>query len=364
MKKTMLSILTSTLLLGSYAQAADYSRNVASGNWSTITEWNVGGVNATQLPGTSDRAVLNNDRQVFLDTNASIDRLQVVNSPTSGIVNINNNHTLTVARTIDVANATQTGVGTVNQSAGSVSAGGIITINNAGTYNLTGGTLTMGNAGGTLMTVNGNGRLVIDGGTVSTDLTGKSISSLTGTGTIQMSSGNYDIFGENTTSILIGVEHFEISGGSFAATNQVRLGSNATFQITGSNATINAQAWNQGSNLPDSQKDGTLKFVFDADGISAINLSNFASLDAANIVVDGSAYVGQAGTFDLITSSNLATIAGSERITISGFANGAFITQDQDADKVTLTVIPEPSSMALFTGSIAFVILLYRRRMG
>jgi hypothetical protein len=138
-----------------------------------------------------------------------------------------------------------------------------------------------------------------------------------------------------------------VSGGNLTLDANVVLGYSkaAELKIIGDEATLNfktfAQTANNGTN-------GTVRFVFDETGVSTINVADWINLSASTLVVDGSAYTGGAGTFDLFTSSNLASIAATNKISITGFEMGAYITQDINTDKVTLTVIPEPATLGLF----------------
>jgi hypothetical protein len=331
---------------GSVSAASYGFGTYGSGAWSDVSKWrdNSSGswANSTGLPGASDNVSVNNNATLALDMNAEISYMALVTTAAGATLNINQaDRTLTLGSTLAVGHASQTGVGVVNQSAGTLSAGGVITINDKGTYNLTSGTLQAGNT----INVVGNGLLDIKGGTVTSAVS--SVRGFGGTGTVKLQSGSVIMAG--TSAVRLDSDLFEISGGSLTLDANVVLGyaKAAEMKIIGDEATLNFKTFSQAANNGAS---GTIRFVLDETGVSTINVAEWINLEASTLVVDGSAYTGGAGTFDLITSGSFmpANIADTNKFSITGFANGAFITQDTDANKVTLTVIPEPATLGMF----------------
>ena len=93
-------------------------------------------------------------------------------------------------------------------------------------------------------------------------------------------------------------------------------------------------------NLGTDTRQPTFNFVFDSDGVSTVENDAFLSLTAANLLVDGSAYTGGIGSFDLFTSANLVGV--STNVTVTGFGvDGVDFTlvQSEDTDNVTLNVL-------------------------
>jgi hypothetical protein len=352
MKSKMVCMFVLGMAAAGSVSAASYGRS-STGDWSDLAKWRDNSSGSWQastvLPGASDSATVNNDFTLTLDMNAAISSMVIVNTSDGKGATFNMHgadRTLTLGSTLAVGHSTYTGAGVVNQSAGSLLAGGIITVNDKGTYNLTSGTLQAGNN----INVVGNGLLDINGGTVTTAVS--AVRGFSGTGTVKLQSGSVSMSG--ASSVRLDSNLFEISGGSLTLDANVVLGyaKASEMKIIGDEATLNFKTFSQAA---DNGASGTIRFVLDETGVSTINVAEWINLEASTLVVDGSAYTGGAGTFDLITSGSFmpANIADTNKFSITGFANGAFITQDTDANKVTLTVIPEPKiSLIVFSSSL------------
>lgn len=227
-------------------------------------------------------------------------------------------------------------LGTVNQSAGSLS---VTTLNvgngtGSGEYNMSGGTLT-GSTGA--MTVGANGAFNMSGGTLTS-----SSASTTATRFAVNSGGSFDI-----------------SGGTFA--DDGRLSVLGTFTITGDAATINLHQMSSAANT------GTFEFAFDSDGVSTIASDSWLDFSLASLSIVGTDYAGGAGDFVLVDAGNTLLNGGfdTSKMTVAGFGEegvGWNLTQDFDANTVTFTVVPEPGTYALLGGLFALGYVMVRRR--
>lgn len=328
-------------------------------------------------PTSSDLVIINNDDVYELDVDGNADILRIANQAggQSGTLNITQDHTLTVARWVQLG--TQAGPGYVNQSNGTVTAQQIqINQNGAGAlseYNLSGGSATattsvtvdnqglLAISGGTLTTPEliANGTVTIDGGTIARTITGVN-TSIAGTGKIELLSGSYALTGGGASDqINLGAALIEVSGGTLNWTGQVRGGNaGGVFRVIGDEATISMLRLNA---REDQDYDHTFEFVLGEAGISTITVDGFVHLSGATINIDGSAYTGGAGTFDLISTPNLASASSS--ITLTGFDafEDAFVTQDTNDNIFTLTIIPEPRVYGLALGLLALAWIGMRR---
>ena len=308
--------------------------------YSSTSDW------TSEAVDSIDAVTINNGATVTLDQNASVGSLTVndATSPTTGTLLIDQNFNLTIVGTLALGGGT--GAGIVNQSDGSLIASNL-TVNSSGTgdlsqYNLSGGTVSVSNS----LTVKANGELNLTGGTFTTALVNtvttdgtllvnggtfsKTISGLSpifsGSGSIKVQSGSFDLInGAATDLTTIQTTLFEVSGGAVDISGQALLGANAEFRVIGDAATIDLQQFSSGST-------GTFNFVFDATGISTINLTNWMHLSNISISVDGTSYTGAEGIFTLLDSSNYLSLFNTNNLTISGFnvqGKHAYLTHSQ-----------------------------------
>jgi hypothetical protein len=377
-------VLAIGIICAGLADAANVTYGT-SANWSSKTVNDI------------DTVVINGGATVALDTSDTATIVRVSNGLTDGTLKIDQNNTLTVLT--DFQLGTSTGSGVVTQSAGTVTArhlqinqsgtsaasryylsGGQITstgtvtvatnaqlnisggkmissaltANSGGTVNLTGGVLDM--AG----TLTANGTVTINGGTLSNNIAGAGAAGriIAGTDSVKMLSGSYALTGGAATdAVNINVALFEISGGDVDLMGQVRVGPGAELKVVGDAATINVlRLNNQGTYT------GTFRFVLDETGVSTINSAGFINLSTATIIVDGTEYLGTAGTFDLFKGTTLSGLADTNNIIVSGFGSfgGAYVTQDAISGLVQLTVIPEPATVGLFIVASGGLMLLRR----
>ncbi len=335
MKKWIISVI---LMTGVCANASTYIRT-ATGDWSDLTQWwdNSSGTYAASsvLPGASDAPVLNNNITVDLDVDTVISSLTVANQNVkSGTLNLNSAGVKLSAGTIAIGGYGTTGIGTVNVSAGTLVQPGRLTVNSGSFLNINGGTFSGSD-------------------TASTELVGG--------GTVNMTSGLFDY--ANTVVYQIDNALFEISGGTVSIDSQVRVGHSSggsELRIVGDAATINFASLNQNSSY---SADGTFRFVLDETGVSTVNMSDWMHLDAADIIVDGSAYTGGAANILLFDSPNLASTSANP-VVITGFdpSFDVSVVQSQAAGEnwVQLQIIPEPATIGLL--SMAALLALAVRR--
>lgn len=285
---------------------------------------------------------------------------QSAGTVTAGQIIINNDgagdacrYDLSGGNVFATTSATAKNAGHLNISGGKFSTAGL-TADSGGTVNLTGGILDV--AG----TLTANGAVTINGGMVSNNIAGVGVTGriIAGTDAVKMLSGSYALTGGAVTDgVNINVALFEISGGDVDLMGQVRVGAGAEMKIVGDAATVDVlRLNNQGTYT------GTFRFVLDETGVSTINSAGYINLSTATIVVDGAAYTGAAGTFDLFKGTTLAGLADTNNIVVSGFDSfgGAYITQDATSGLVQLTVIPEPTTLGLFIMASGGLMILRR----
>ncbi|WP_156817241.1 hypothetical protein [Rubritalea marina] len=94
----------------------------------------------------------------------------------------------------------------------------------------------------------------------------------------------------------------DMSGGQVKCTNS------PVISIIGDAATITMDRLNVNS----PSEAATFRFIFDQDGVSPIMTNQWMTLSHAKLEVDGSAYAGGPGTFELFKSSNLTHIGDAQ----------------------------------------------------
>lgn len=343
-QKTMIVLLCGWLPLA--VSAAIYTRVPVSGNWSALSEWKDDSTGSFQdsaaLPGSDDTVVVNNDRTLNLDTNAVVGGVQIANNSLRGTFHIDDGNTLTVLGSIKVGQD-PAGEAAVNQSAGSVTAdtlqiGALSGGAGSGTYLLSGGTLEALSA----LSVNSNGLLEISGGTLRCAYSNEA-RLVAGGGSVRLLNGAFEVSGSGSPDRLrwdVGL--LEVSGGTLSIDSQLQLGyqADAELRIVGDDAVITLGSFNQQASQ---SPYGTVRFVFDETGISSVEAPGFMHLEAVEVIVDGSAYTGPAGIFELFSTPNLASFAAESAITVSGFEayGDTFVTQ-METGGLVLEVAPVP----------------------
>lgn len=193
---------------------------------------------------------------------------------------------------------------------------------------------------------------------------------------------NQNNFGQNSS----GTSTFNLFGGAFTANNQTSIGAGtgnmdfnihageltlSGFQVSGNGGTASFNVL--GSSATKVQGDGatfaegaTLNFVFDAEGVTQLDV-NFLNAADATLLVDLSNYAGPTGTFTIVNADRdsqgqgFNSVFGDVVITEGAYA-GSYVTQDQGSNLITVTIIPEPSAFALIGGCFALVSVMLRRR--
>ena len=162
---------------------------------------------------------------------------------------------------------------------------------------------------------------------------------------LNMTTGALELPGAVNVSVgnITGASVLNFSGGTHDFSTRLGLAAGSTIRVTGNDATITLGQT--------AAMFGDFDFRFDSDGVSSLDfLSYVQGLDRNDVTVNGSLYTGGSGEFTLINANGLNALISN--ISVSGFSAAAYTTevfQDQTADRVYLTVtaIPEPSSLAL-----------------
>ncbi len=372
-KRIVMGLTCIAIITGSSFGANNIWDGSTDNDWGTGANWSL---NAVPGVNVGDNAIIQAGGPVTLTSNFT-----AVNSFD---LTVRSGRTLAISADLsDAGGILRLGnnaghYGTVNQTAGTVAADEIHSGNVAGTaaanseWNLAGGalnatTMTVVNQGrinvtgtgamtinGALSTINGTGQLNINGGIFTIDKSAANVT-VSGDGLLKLQSGTLNNIGSAAGNVWFGTSDIEISGGTVNLTGQNYFGSE--FKVVGDAAGILSidRLNSSASYQPD------YVFVMDADGISSIENANWMTLGDATISVDGSAYTGGTGTFTLFDTGFLSSTSTS--VSVTGFTGGlsGYITQDQDNDIVTLTVIPEPATLGLIAAFGAGMLFIRRR---
>ena len=254
------------------------------------------------------------------------------------------------------------GTGVYTISGGAITAAQNFSIANgagsSGTYTQSSGTVTIGSSGaGGAMFVgqNGTGALNLSGGR----LVGGTLtvgSGGTGLGTVNQTGGTVDLVnGPNagaTGQLAVTQGSYTVSGGQVLAKGMTI---SDDLVVVGNDATLTVQ------DAFSLTATGNITFTFNDEGITALMIGGVASFEAASIInIDGSAYAGTNGTFNLIDAASFN--ANTPTVNLSGFAPGSSYNWDAANGVLSVTVVPEPSTVALAMGGGALLILAWRRR--
>lgn len=183
----------------------------------------------------------------------------------------------------------------------------------------------------------------------------------TGAGTIKQSAGTVN----STKSLFINHSQtgdaclYEISGGSLSAST-LYLRTNGTLNVKGDAPTISFSALAAAAA-------GTFKFNVTNAGISKVGFTGTGNIDLSTtkIIIDGAGYTGGSNTFNLFTfGSNKLTgqINTNVNLTVTGFQDYT-LTQNSASGVISLTVIPEPTTVGLFFVASCSVFLMRRMQL-
>jgi hypothetical protein len=323
-------VVTFLLTFGTTAKAADVSASftgAVNNDWSNAGNWTPG------LPSGTGTATIGDSNTVNLDTSQSVG-IVLLNSGTVGnaTLNITNGSNLTLFKSgsteILGVSRIAAGTGTVNHSAGTVTAG-----NGAGT-----GEVRLVNVAGATGTYNLSGTGILD-----TEVLSKGNSSRAG---IWNADG-----GTGTLVVRNMIYRFGLQGAGYGFNQddcKLELGAISTV------AAINV---GNGTNLTDYKVDAGGTMVFDIASASSFDtILQYGSVAdtlgaALNIRLFGSYLPTQNSFFDVWTSSG-KTGAGSGAFgSISYGWAAAWVDTDDNltTDTLRLTyLIPEPTTIALF----------------
>jgi len=190
--------------------------------------------------------------------------------------------------------------------------------------------------------------------------------SVSGSGTLQALNGGVFVhtsLGEASLS-LSGSATFDLVGASASSTWDMAgdtgiAGLSHTFTLSGSSVTAEAGGLN--AYATDSDQQALIKFIADGSGFSTfsvgtLNLSGGAK--AADLEVDVAGL--GAGTYELFSYTTLSGSAFNSVTILNG--NGTIDYGAGSSDTVSITVVPEPSTLALFGMAGAAALMAFRRR--
>ena len=278
-----------------------------------------------------------NDATLTVDVNGEANMLRLGKSTNTGHLDVQHDVTLIDTITGFLVGYGGFGGSTVTQSAGTVTSPKLAVTSAAGNpsrYDLSGGVLTVSD-----LAIDQYSTLNLSGGSLSAEFDGANWE-VSGDGTLDCSAGTISLVSTQVADkIYIENSLFSVSGGSLNLDAQVWIGRivPSEFRVVGNDATISMEYLQQRTTTA---PNGTFRFVFDEDGISPITVTGWANLEAASIVVDGSNFIGTAGTFTLFDMATLNTIADTNNISVTGFDDydAAYVVQDMDTDLVQLVV--------------------------
>ena len=310
MQKTGRMICLAVVLLSATSFGITYRWTKADGGWHVPATW--GGATSVAIPKAGDWALVTNSVYVIADNWKEMDGLSIGKSGVSGEVLVSSGGELTplTARVGDGAYGSLAVDGGVFSTSNDLFVG----YQTAVDVVVSNGTL---NSGRNLYVARGySGNYAGSSGATLTIHNGSvGVENLLGMGVSGQASG-----------------YITVSGGSLMVTNGLIL-DQGVFTVEGSSASITL-AKNVALAQLDIRANATVKFVFDASGVSEIGFNNktLELYEGASIEIDGSSFAGGVGTYRLLNAGAFAA-TGTNRfsnVTITGFDSFASATLEYD----------------------------------
>lgn len=182
-------------------------------------------------------------------------------------------------------------------------------------------------SGGSLTSANTGTRTVLDG-----DASER--------GSLTLNGGTFTAQGSaHTEHLTLRNSHIQLNGGTFDMTGGQTQPDGVVFAINGKGTAIDFWLLNN------ARASSEYRFSLGPDGVSTVNVTGWAHLSQAKLVVDGKAYTGGAREITLFETPNLASTIHPANITVTNFPAWATVTVEQDAEvshNVILHITGEP----------------------
>ncbi|AKJ63940.1 CRTAC1 family protein [Kiritimatiella glycovorans] len=159
-----------------------------------------------------------------------------------------------------------------------------------------------------------------------------------GAGRLDVTSGELNLKGGSPGRVFLDTARCR-AGGGILALGQVYLGQHrgSEFSVVGRAPEVRMQSLRRTAGAAEG---GVFRFEFDETGVSPVRVDSFAALDAAEIVVDGSAYTGAADRFTLFDAGVLTAPVPDENLVVTGFSRAYAPRIEQGGDRIELVVAP------------------------
>lgn len=298
--------------------AATIFIRTSAGPWSNMSYWkdytSGQALPATDFPRENDKVILSSEHILSMDMDTQISELLLVNGSHDATLILDRPFSLSV-------NVTRVGqVGREGQ----------------GLLKITKGALDMTGR----LFVTSTSRVVIDGGILGSIFDGDA-RSFQGDGVIELKSGRLSMLGtQQGDTVIFDNAVTVVSGGAFESSQTIFGWQNeAELRIVGDVALVRLKSLNQ---EPGYAPHGRFHFVFNEAGVSTIEVETFMRLSGAELMIDGSSYKGESGSFRLFTASNFVSAFDVSNITVKGLGREGIdweIIQNKVNGNVLLKII-------------------------